>query len=79
MSLLTANPASSWSRAAAAAGRLIVEIDRQAWPHAGQVYVGGPGPLWLRVEPWTVEPGQSRHTFENLPAGTARVSLATAL
>jgi len=55
---------------------LTVEVDREAWPKAGQVLISG-GEVTFSYESWVLKPGETSHVFRNLPAGRYVVTLST--
>ena len=55
---------------------LTVEVDREAWPKAGQVMING-GEVIFNYESWVLKPGETSHVFRNLPAGRYVVTLST--
>jgi hypothetical protein len=61
---------------AAAPSELIVEIDREAWPKAGQVTVSS-GLTTFGYESWIMKAGESRRVFPNLPSGQFSIQLST--
>jgi Carboxypeptidase regulatory-like domain len=59
---------------ARAAARLIVEVDRNVWPKAGQVQLSGDqGTFDYKLS--TLRPGESKVTFDDLPPGTFQLFL----
>jgi len=61
---------------AAAPSELIVEINRDAWPKAGQVTFSN-GLTTFGYESWILKPGETRRVFQNLPSGRFAIQLST--
>jgi hypothetical protein len=62
---------------AKAPARLVIEVDRQAWPKAAQISIFASQPtLDYRIQ--NLRAADSRVTFDDLPAGTFQINLQNA-
>ena len=60
-----------------AAARLVIEVDREAWPKAAEISIFAQQPT-LDYRIGNLKPGESKITLDDLPPGTFNVALQNA-